>query len=194
MPDKVRMLIDVDGVVGDLMGGFIRYLADEHIHITRDLITRHKIHKSPGLSSICKIYDLDGALTRFLQIKDVYQRFVTPLPRSVQAIESLREIVEPIFVTAVLKTAPSSYESKFLWCREHFGDVPFYAVPSTDKHSVAGVFAVDDRYDICERYERSGKKTFLYGQPWNEAPPAVQAYGWPGIVECVQKIVRRWDG
>lgn len=190
----IRTLVDVDGVVADLMGGFSRFMA-EHADVDLDVskITRHRIDESPELSGIDMMYGLDSCLTTFLGLKDVYQTYVSPIDGAKEAFVELQSMTEVVFVTAILKTAPQSYESKFRWCREHFGDAPFLAIPSTMKHGYFGVIGIDDRYDICERYRKAGLKAFLFKQPWNEAPADAVGHDWRSIVDGVDSMVRRWN-
>lgn len=191
----LRTLIDVDGVVADLMGGFRNYLLDLYgVELDLEKITRHNIEQSPALKELNDRVDLDAALTRFLATKDVYQYYVDPFPEALEAIEHLRKFCEPIFVTAILKTAPSSYESKFNWCRFHFGtNVPFFAVPSTLKQYVNGTIGIDDRYDICNRYRMTGKKAFLMKRPWSEEPEGAECHNWRTIISSIESLWRRWN-
>lgn len=192
--NKLRGLIDVDGVCADLMAGFKRWLHEtfgENLDISK--ITRFHLPTSPELKDLHERVNLDECLDRFLGEKDVYQRYVSPVPGAVAALASLRELIDPVFVTATLKNAPESYASKFLWCRDVFGDVPMIACPSHLKFEIKGTFGVDDRADTCGRWIDCGVKAFLFKQPWNEAPQWMEAHDWPMIVDSVESIIRRWS-
>ncbi len=183
---KPRLLVDVDGVVADLMGGFQVWLGKEHSeYLDIELITRFRLPKSPGLVGLNERVNLDDALTRYLATPNVYQDFVDPIPGSIEALATLREVVDPIFITATLKEAPESFTSKFCWLKWHFGDVPVISCPSGLKHHFSARWAVDDRYDTCTRYNTVGTKGLVFGQPWSEAPSNHETYDWDGITELV---------
>ena len=186
-------LVDVDGVVADLMAGFDVWLDEVHgERIPKELITHFNIPTSPALAELHAKVDLGTALARFLAVPDVYERYV---PTVEGAIDSLREIsskVETVFVTATLKEAPESYVSKFNWCKERFGDIPMIAAPSRYKHAVTGRWIIDDRWDTCERCQNMGVKPLLFGAPWNEAPADVKRHDWSSATAFILDDMQRW--
>lgn len=189
---RIKMLVDVDGVVADLMLGFSRWLDERHgEHLDVSKITCFNIPRSPALRKLHDRVDLDRCLDSFLGTDNVYETYVTPVSGAVEALKSLSELVEPVFVTATLKNAPQSYVSKFRWCRERFGDLPMIACPSQLKMMVRGVIGIDDRWDTCERWRGQSMFALLFRAPWNEAPSNEKSHDWPEIIDAVDGIVRR---
>jgi 5'(3')-deoxyribonucleotidase len=186
--DKPVFLVDVDGVVADLMGGFKLWLEERGMHgLEREKISKFHIPKSPELQAMHAAYDLDLQLDRFLGQPDIYQTHVSPIPGAKAALKVLAECCEIVFVTATLKKAPESYVSKFNWCRDTFGDIPMIACPSHHKFLVQGTWAVDDRYDTCQRYGKMRTIPFLFDQPWNEAPATERRHNWMTIVDEITR-------
>jgi len=183
----VRFLIDVDGPVANLMDGFATFfwnVTSERLDPFRS--STHRISQSPELADLHARFDLDALLTEFLSIRDVYQRFVPLTHGAWESIHDLLELGHEVgFVTATLKTAPSSYASKLLWLRDIFPDVPMLAVAADQKHWVTGDYAIDDRYDTCLRWRLEGVTPLLFRLPWNEAPPNEPSYDWKEIMKAV---------
>lgn len=184
----MRMLVDVDGVVADLMGGFQTYIKERFSRdLNKSLITTHNLALSPDHQGLHREIDLHRSLVEFLSIPTCYQDYILPIERSREMIQMIIDVlkVEVCFVTATLKQAPQSYASKFLWLEKHFPGIPVISCPSDKKHWVMGEFAVDDRFDICDRWSRSGVKSFVFRQPWNEAPPSIPRLDWEEIYDAL---------
>jgi 5'(3')-deoxyribonucleotidase len=182
------LLVDVDGVVADLMLGFDRWLDEKHgERIPKYLITHFNIPTSPALKDLHKRLNLDKALASYMGEPEVYERYVDPIPGAADALIELQKIVDVVFVTATLKDAPESYVSKFHWCRKHFGPIEMIAAPSRLKHIVQGTWIVDDRGDTCERFRGTDTVPLLFGQPWNESPPEIIRHDWPAVVQRVKE-------
>lgn len=182
----MRILVDVDGVVADLMGGFIAFASERGCVIQRDKITAHHISKSRGLEHLSTTFDLDDMLREFLCTDDCYED-ILEIEDASYAINTLSRRHELAFLTATMKSAPQSYASKFNWLQRRFPEIPVISAPSEYKHWVAGDILIDDRYDACSRFSSAwpnGKMgaSFLFSQPWNEAPKHIVRYDWDSIL------------
>ncbi len=182
----MRYLVDVDGVVADLMGGFERFFLERTgERIDSSLSTTHSISKSPAHANLNSRFDLKRLVDQYLGLPDVYQDYIGLVPDASWAIRELdRRGHEVGFVTAILKAAPSSYVSKARWLDEHFPGIPLLTAASEEKHWVTGDRAIDDRYDTCFRWEQVGVRTLLFRRSWNEAPPGTRSYDWREIVDA----------
>ena len=180
----MRILVDVDGVVADLMGGFERFFLEETgRRIDTRKSTTHRMSRAPEFIDLHREIDLDDMLHRFLSVPDVYQNYVELIPDAHESIEYLLDEGHVLgFVTATLWSAPCSFESKFDWLNSIFPYVPMLSVGSAEKHWVTGDYAIDDRYDTCTRWENAGVRPLMFRQPWNEAPAGTPSYDWRGIV------------
>lgn len=181
----MRLLLDVDGVVADLMDGFERFFLNRTGELLRpNLSVTHRISHSPAHAELHARYDLDQQLTDFLALPNVYHDYVELVPGAKESIDSLYRAGHEIgFVTATLWTAPESYGSKMRWLDELFPEIPMLSVGSGEKHWVTGDYAVDDRYDTCLRWSQAGVTPLLFRRPWNEAPPGTRSYDWKEIMD-----------
>ena len=182
----MRYLVDVDGVVADMIRGFDSFLyvmTGERLPIER--MSMHKLSRCPEVAHLHAKYDLESMLSRFLENPDVYGSLIPPIDGAILAIhELLARGHEVGFVTAVWHSAPASYGSKLRWLHRMFPDVPMLAVRSDEKHWVRGDRAIDDRYDTCARWAEAGVPAMLFRQPWNEAPPGTRTYDWQEILDA----------
>lgn len=181
----MRVLIDVDGVVADLMGGWANFFYDRTgEYLVPEKSLRYHIAESEFHADLHRRFDLDRQLVDFLSEPDVYQRYVHPIEGAVPAIDALVDAgrYQLGFVTATLKKAPSSYESKMRWLEDYWPGVPMLAVGAHEKHWVSGDYAIDDRYDTIIRWQDAGVRSLLFRQPWNEAPHGTPTYNWKEIL------------
>lgn len=145
--------------------------------------TTHRISRSPLHAQAHAALDLDACLAEFLDLDDVYRRYVPLIDGAFDSVHELGTRHEVAFVTATLWESPMSFGSKLMWLDDHFPGVPMISVGAEHKHWVAGDFAIDDRHDTCVRWTSAGVKTFLFRQPWNEAPPGTPTYEWKEITD-----------
>lgn len=187
---RFRLGVDVDGVVADLMGGFEDFIwAEFGLRLRPEEITRFHIAKSPAHRELHEKVDLDRQLARFLAVPDVYEMFVSPIPGAVEAVARLAEDphLELVFITATLHESPGSYAAKYRWLDHHFPRVPVISCPSGNKHWFDLDAGIDDRFDTCQRWERSGVTPLLFRQPWNEAPEDFPSYDWEGVLRAIER-------
>ena len=196
---------DVDGVVAGLMQGFAAWVearwggqdwTDNPILDVNDIVYHSNMGRSPGLQNLRDflrtVYPDDErhtsigyAFVEFMQIPTVYEDWVPVLPGAKEAFERIGKRCDMTFVTAIMKDAPTSYVSKFRWLSRHFPNIEVAAIPSGQKHWFQSTFAVDDRWDICQRWNRNGASAFCLRQPWNEAPEGAYTYTWEGITNTI---------
>lgn len=179
----MRVLVDVDGVVADLMGGFERYIRDTcGLELRPREITSFHIAESPAHRDLHARIDLDGRLADFLAVHAVYERYVDPIPGARNGIaELVGSGAEVAFVTATLHESPESYEHKYRWLSRRFGRVPVISCPSGQKHWLRADHGIDDRGDTCARWASAGVHPLVFRQPWNEVPAGTPTYDWEGI-------------
>lgn len=171
LADVPRVLIDVDGVVGDLMGGFCLYIGERYGHtIDSSMITAYHIVDSPLLKEIHEKIDLNRVLDEFLRIEDVYQLYVEPIDGAVDSIIEIANRTEAAFLTATMPNAPEAFVSKSRWLKALVGNIPVISCPSKQKHWVKADFLVEDRYDTVLAFEAVGGQGLLIKQPWNDFP------------------------
>lgn len=178
-----RILVDVDGVVADLMAGFQRYFLETH-GIEIGLPSTHRFKSAPEYAFLAARFDMDVELTNYLSVPDVYQNYIPEIPQAVPGINELRSAGHEIgFVTATWKGSPTMFGSKLKWLEERFPGIPMLSVDSLYKNWVTGDYCIEDRFDACYAWHSVGVKPFLFNQPWNEAPSWYKRYNWSMIVD-----------
>lgn len=183
----MRVLVDVDGVVADLMGGFERFIWGKYgLELRPREITRFHIPESPAHRELHERVDLNANLAEFLALDDVYERYVHPVFGAQEGIHELQGAgVELAFVTATLHESPESYASKYRWLAKRFGRLPVISCPSEQKHWFSSDYGIDDRGDTCDRWNDVGILPLVFRQPWNEVPEGTQTYDWEEICAAI---------
>ncbi len=182
----MRVLIDVDGVVADLMCGFSYFIWDRFgFDFRPSEMTHFHFDESPAHLELHRAIDLNKQLAAFMSNPNCYD-YVPTIDGAVTGINRLLGRGHELgFVSATLKEAPESYGSKLHWLAARFPDVPMISCPSDNKHWVRGDFAIDDRYDTCKRWQDVGVRSLLFGQSWNQAPPGTPSFDWKGITYAI---------
>ncbi len=201
------ILCDVDGVVADLMGGLSTWLQSQGLPACDParielfdirkaarlpaLIELDNFLREPGFPPGWPLPDGDGgvngAFMAFMRT-DSYD-WVKPIPGAVEGLAALQENFDVHFVTALMEAAPEHVPSKMRWMKKHFPTVPYFTAPSKLKMRIQGDLGIDDRYDTCMRWEDAGTRSFLFRQPWNEAPAGTPRYDWSTLVDEVNQHV-----
>lgn len=207
--DRTLFLSDVDGVAAGLMEGFSSWMHEVlHLELPVHLISKHsEMGKSPGLQNLrvnlSSMYprfqenpdgfvpgsqgrhtSIGAAFLEFMKTEHVYEKWVKPVPGSIEALSHINEGYRLIWVTATMKDAPQNYESKFRWLAYYFPNVRMCSIPSELKQyfGAAGALAVDDRFDICQDWNAREVTAMCFKQPWSQEPEGAQTYNWDQIV------------
>ena len=180
----MRVLIDVDGVVADLMGGFAHFIRERHgLELSPWKITTFNIPRSPAHQALHARIDLEKQLQDFLALPNCYEH-VDVIEGSQVALDYfLKEGFQLAFITATLKESPESYAPKFRWLAKNFPGIPVISCPSEQKCWFQADYGIDDRYDTCHRWLCSGVTPLLFRQPWNEAPGGERSFNWSEIAD-----------
>ncbi len=168
---RLRLLVDVDGVVLDLMGGFSRYLfmgGDDPMKgvpaaarpFDRSEVTRHKLGRCPGLEGHWP------AFVEFMRSEDPY-RWTLPHRDAIDSLGRIAERHEVVFTTATMSQAPTSYASKFERLRDLGMPYEVCSIPSELKRHFRGDIGIDDRADICLGYVAAGTPSICFVRPWS---------------------------
>jgi len=193
------LLCDVDGVVADLMGGFSEWMRSHGLpEFDVSLLTKFDIRKAAREPGLIDLDDqlragmwpddggdggLNGAFMTFMS-GPAYE-WVLPIDGAVEGVGRLREKYDVRFLTALMEAAPDHVPSKMRWMKRFFPDVKYFTSPSLLKQDVKGDIGIDDRYDTCMRWEGVGMRSFLFHQPWNEAPVEHMRYDWSTLLEAI---------
>jgi 5'(3')-deoxyribonucleotidase len=162
----VRILSDVDGVIGDLMGrdggGFTQWCREKGIRFDPNALANLRV-TGEGRT----------LLLEFLRTPGAYMRYVNPIDGARESLARLASAGHDIrFVTSITEE-PLQYASKNEWLERYFGHFEFetLTIPSREKHYHIGDYMIDDRADTIARFLSVGQRRglFLFRQPWNFA-------------------------
>lgn len=186
----MRVLLDADGVVADLMGGYCRWLNREcGSSLTNEQIRTHSSKVSPEMpwgtdadDELCRQRfgkSIRNMVHPFMDLPDVYSK-IDLVPGAQNGVRSLQAAGhEVLFVTSIGKFH-NSYASKVAWLYDRFPGCRVVAISSDIKHYMVGDVFVDDRADTCLRafYGGNIRRTFVFEQPWsyNPALPRTSIY------------------
>lgn len=178
------VLIDVDGVVADLVGAWLRVLKrTEGVMHSPSVVHEWSIGKALGLPD----HVAERVWNRLRRPGAHHE--IRPYPGAREAVLALAEVADLYFVTAPLRDAPTWCYDRYHWLRAHLGIERPQMVYTKHKHLIDGDVLIEDNADTAgrwaaERRERTngycGTTAFLIDRPWNRG-------------ERVQGVVRTAD-
>lgn len=166
---KLTVACDVDGVVADLIGGFLRFVREK---TERDLdinkIDCYNIEKS-NLSKENEDLNIAELFDQFYSDQYVYQFYVEPVDNSIRVLENLSKDYDIIFLTATPSKSPQSFISKTKWLDNYFGGIKVISCPAEYKHFFDTDYIIDDRPDTCMSFhnKETSLDALLFRQPWS---------------------------
>ena len=183
--DKL-IAIDVDGVVCDLLGGFIErtnFLLDEDI-LSKDMFRYHNVedvqddlHRQ-GATGLDIVNDFQS----FMQLPDVYGKFVPLEDRAIKTIRELMEFSSIVFLTAEMTTALDATVSKKRLLNKIFPRIPIVVCPAKLKHRFRCDLIIEDRFDTIDRFRKVGIPGILIERPWSEIPNEARDPHWTSFL------------
>lgn len=157
-----RVLVDVDGVLAD----FVTSTLEELIEIGGPRMAYEDIKTWDMFSCIPHAFH-EGLLTAwrrpgFCAGLDLY-------PGVVEAIDSIRDVAEVVFVTAPMPDAPHWMWERNWWLKRHFGATERDVVFAVSKHLVVGDVLVDDKTSNVVSWTKHHPQGLgvLWTQPYN---------------------------
>ena len=154
---KERIIIDMDEVIADTMGGMISWYKGEH---GRDINFEDAIG-----GSWLRIFPLEHhSLIKERLYSLGFFRSVPVMENSIEVLREMNQRYEVFIVSAAMEF-PNSLKDKLEWLLEHF---PFLTwkqlVLCGDKRLISGDYMIDDHVRNLEHF--NGKK-YLFTSPHN---------------------------
>jgi 5'(3')-deoxyribonucleotidase len=198
---KPIVLLDVDGVVADFAGAFLRVYQS----VTQEDVDVAAWHKS---------YDLWhglGPKSREPVVREVvlgtvarshfHDEYITPCPGAREGLERIAQIGEVWFVTKPWDGAVRWMHDRERWLARHFGDIDGIVVPervihARQKHLVRGDVYVDDLLEnvVAWRVFHPESSAVLWKTPHNESfmwGGVAHTNEWDRVVELAQQVAGR---
>lgn len=180
MGNKEALLIDMDGVMADTMGGLFDYM--EHHH---GLVLVHEDIKDYWFSGLPREDILNA-----MRSKGFY-RHLDVITGSVRAIKRLREEYNGnVYVcSSPMAGAENCVTEKRDWLAEHYDeDFAKEAIIVPDKTLVLGHVLIEDNPGIGD----GAWQPIMYDQPYNRMSQHPRMHGWHDL-HVVRDYMRRPD-
>jgi len=185
---QLRVLLDVDGVLADFVGSYLRHV--NAIHAAR-------VPTCYQASDVTQ-WDIDAALSIS---KDVAERAsanmgqpgeclaIKPYASALGGVRMLREIADVRIVTSPFSSATWTHERE-RWLALQFGIAPTEVSHTRDKTIVAGDALIDDKTSTLVAWQRAFPSgvAILWDQPWNQrdAWSGVRTSSWDVAIDNIR--------
>lgn len=160
----MRILLDVDGVLGDFTSCALRWIngASPLKPVRLEQIDQHDILKALGLEPLQERFDrwcIDTDMCRHMPVYEGARGFV----------DSLRALGEIVIVTSPYAAVPTWTHARLAWLDEHFGINKRDVVFCKRKDLVRGHVLIDDKIENCEAFAKASsyRDAILFDRPWN---------------------------
>jgi 5'(3')-deoxyribonucleotidase len=159
----VVLLLDVDGPLGDFhaeAGDVANKLFDLNLDI-EDFVTW-------DVTDILPTQDMKDRLNAAIAEPGFATR-IKPAVGAVDAVRTLKEICEIVYVTTPHPKSPTWMRERQDWLRTHFDVSPDEIIHAFRKYHIKGDVLVDDRPKTIERWARShpSSLSLLWDMPYN---------------------------
>jgi 5'(3')-deoxyribonucleotidase len=155
--NKLRVLIDLDGVIRDFVGSLIRVYNRVH--------PEHKV-QAVNSRRLEDFFPIGPGIYSFMEpefAKEIIENAL-PLPGALEALKRWKNEYEIVIVTSQPETIRAF---TFTWIGKH--DLPTNEVHITyRKTAIAGAVLLDDFADNLKEFADSGRLAVCLDQPWNQ--------------------------
>lgn len=180
----MRILLDVDGVLGHFTAGACAWLKGHHLrHATDEDITDYNVMTSFGLPDGWPSFITWLSESRFCREMPVYDG-------AVAFVDGLRKLGEVIAVTSPFVGVDHWEADRRRWLEEHFGIADKDLVFCKRKHLVRGDILIDDKPANVEELA-VGQTGVLFSRPWNASHRSVTSMR-VGSYRGAVRVVRDW--
>lgn len=188
----MRILLDVDGVLADFVGSFLRM-------INRRRLAFSAIHKPPFTRSDVTDYEIFDCLAKKgLETPELYKAIcwararqdgfcidLEPLDGAVEAVTALRAIpsIEIYAVTTPLDSHYWHWERE-QWLQQHFEIDRQHTIFAHNKSLIRGDVFIDDQMENVMDWQAANPKA--YAVPWDRTlEPSKMIAAWQHFVERI---------
>jgi 5'-nucleotidase len=150
--EKIIVLCDLDGIVANLLGEWLkRYNEEYKASLTVDQITHFNIHKCVPIGQ---------EMYKYIRSPGIYS-VLEPLPGAIEALKELNNTTDLLILTTP-SNAPESATEKIFWCRKY---LPFLhrkqIMLAARKDLVYGHYLIDDSPEHLEKWKYAWCNTTL---------------------------------
>lgn len=203
---RLRVLVDMDGVLADFEGGFLKkYRARFPQEPFISLEERRGFWVSVQYGQLRS--DLFEKATSIWESKDFFLE-LEPLPGGVEAVKEMAKMdnTDVFICTSPIKHYTHCPFEKFAWVEKHFGhDFVEQVILTSDKTLISGDILIDDKPDILGVELKPSWEHILFtachnthlGNSWSQRRLLSWDDDWRGILESKRQrpspaAVPRW--
>ena len=157
---KPVLLLDVDGVLADFVGGTIRTLRSVGVDLSREDVTAMDIFKGDKA--------LEAAFKHKLSTEGGFCSRLEPLHGAAEFVERARDVYDVVIVTAPYDVV-GWCDERIAWIQAHLGLPRSSVVFAHRKELVAGDALVEDSARNASKWAKAHPEgsAILVDQPWN---------------------------
>lgn len=170
----MRILVDMDGVLCDLIGKwFYTYNQEYRDNISLEHMTEWGPHRYAKRGK--KIY-------KYLSLPGFF-RDLAPLPG---AVEGMRQLVEAGFDVVIVTSARRGHKDKLDWVEEHLPFLPRdQVIFAHRKELIRGDIMFDDAPHHLRNFARYGGEAVAMAYPYNQDVPCTRVHSWAEFTKLV---------
>jgi 5'(3')-deoxyribonucleotidase len=183
---KPIVFLDVDGVLADFVGGYLKLLAEHTgLIVDREAIDQFDIGAALGLTG-----EQSSRMKRAIGSAPGFARELGIYPGAVEGVRLLEQVADVYIATSPWNSNPTWTHDREWWLKEHFG-IPHAKVTHTSqKHLLRGDFLIDDKTETLMKFIAVNKSGAIQ---WET--PHNRRDGWLGPstsnwYELAERVVR----
>jgi 5'(3')-deoxyribonucleotidase len=194
MPRKLRLLLDVDGVIADFPQYYLDVVqAKFGVAHSVESITQWNIGEAIGLHP-----DRRDIVREALQEPGVAMS-LRAYPKSIKAVRKLQKMTDVFFVTSPLGSPTWPYDrERWLKAHLHMGEDP-RVTHTHDKYICNGDLFIDDKMEHIKAWKKHNPlgHAVLWAQPWNKTwtmsgpTPDIRTNDWNYVLDWVERMSPR---
>lgn len=179
------ILLDVDGVVGDFLGGVQKVFRERF-----GIDVPHSGFTSWNVADVLPEQWMKDELDRFLAMPGFAEKMELH-DGSQEGVRKLQEIGEVLFVTSPFSTSDTWMKERERWCCRHFGVSHDDVLHVTKKYAVYGDMLVDDKPSNLEKWVKRHPHgmPILWDAPYNrDVSHLRRESSWDAVVDEAERI------
>jgi 5'(3')-deoxyribonucleotidase len=180
----MRILVDMDGVVADLISGWIANIYQYWNKLPESTHSYNVVEWYPTLNQ----HQVMSCLN--------YDSF-----RKAPVIEEAQQSIEGLilqgheirFATTIYPDLAFAYEAKCEWVKEHFPSLIDNIIVFSSRHKteIRSEVLIEDHPKTCADFKALGGTPILFSQPWNakyELDGIQRVDNWPQVLDTIGQI------
>lgn len=187
---RLRIGIDADGTLYDLVRPWLRLFSEKHLVPVPDLgqITAYDLHRTIGPDGTPLNEEDASKLYKLLEHDGLFENDVQPYPGVIDVVRGWHELGHELHIVSAPSGPRSAYGKLVVFER----DLPFINRKNIwlghRKHILDLDVMVDDAPEVIRHFDREKTLLLSVAQPWNDQ----LAQLWHFLAPCWRDPARAW--